>query len=92
MFPYKIYHNISNRDVYKRQLGDCLKCVVAILVAKLLFASHQGEDLLLLELYAGAGCILGHNFPFYLKFKGGKGIAASVGLYVYKRQGQSLPW
>lgn len=61
-------------------LGDCLKCVVAMLIAKLLFASHQGEDLLLLELYAGAGCILGHNFPFYLKFKGGKGIAASVGL------------
>ena len=62
-------------------LGDCLKCVVAILIAKLLFASHQGEDLLL-ELYAGAGCVLGHNFPFYLKFKGGKGIAASVGLLV----------
>lgn len=63
-------------------LGDCLKCVVAILIAKMLFASHQGEDLLLLELYAGAGCVLGHNFPFYLKFKGGKGIAASVGLLV----------
>ena len=47
---------------------------------RLIFASHAGEDLLLLELYAGAGCILGHNFPFYLKFKGGKGIAASVGL------------
>ena len=26
-------------------LGDCLKCVVAILVAKLLFASHQGEEI-----------------------------------------------
>ena len=34
----------------------------------------------LLSLYAAAGCVLGHNFPFYLKFKGGKGIAASVGL------------
>lgn len=61
-------------------LGDCLKCVLAVLFAKLVFGGHQGEDLLLLELYAGAGCILGHNFPFYLNFKGGKGIAASVGL------------
>ena len=33
----------------------------------------------LLELYAGFGAILGHNFPFYLKFKGGKGIAVSFG-------------
>lgn len=61
-------------------LGDCLKCVLAILAARFLFAGHQGVDLPLLELYAGAGCILGHNFPFYLNFKGGKGIAASVGL------------
>ncbi len=60
-------------------LGDCLKCVLAVLIARLLFGTHQGTDLLALELYAGAGCILGHNFPFYLKFKGGKGIAASVG-------------
>ena len=61
-------------------MGDCLKCVLAVLIARLLFGTHQGTDLLALELYAGAGCILGHNFPFYLKFKGGKGIAASVGL------------
>lgn len=61
-------------------LGDCLKCVLAILIVKMLFAGHGGTDLPLLELYAGAGCILGHNFPFYLNFKGGKGIAASVGL------------
>ena len=34
----------------------------------------------LLVLYTAAGAILGHNFPFYMQFKGGKGIAATFGL------------
>ena len=61
-------------------LGDCLKCVVAILIARAIYGRTQADILPLLSLYAAAGCVLGHNFPFYLKFKGGKGIAASVGL------------
>ena len=32
-----------------------------------------------LELYAGFGTVLGHNFPCYLGFKGGKGIACTSG-------------
>ena len=31
-------------------------------------------------LLAGFGAILGHNFPYYLKFKGGKGIACTLGI------------
>ena len=33
-------------------------------------------------MYAGAGVTLGHNFPFYMNFKGGKGIAVMAGLVV----------
>ena len=63
-------------------LGDCLKCVAAIVVVRLIFA-EQGADILpLLAIYAAAGCVLGHNFPITLGFRGGKGIAASVGFLI----------
>ena len=59
-------------------IGDCLKCVLAVLLVRFIFADSSHIELL--AIYAGLGAVLGHNFPFYLNFKGGKGIASTVGL------------
>ncbi len=54
-------------------LGDCLKAILAILIAK---AITQNANVAIY--IAGIGAVLGHNFPLYFNFKGGKGIVVST--------------
>lgn len=60
-------------------LGDAIKAILPVLLVYFILYPNTA-DTKLLELYAGLGVVLGHNFPFWLKFKGGKGIAATAGV------------
>lgn len=60
--------------------GDIAKCMVALAIVTALFKGSHPETVCLLKMYAAAGVILAHDFPFYMNFKGGKGIAATAGL------------
>ena len=61
-------------------LADALKGVVAILFAIIVGAIVKDTDKALLVKIAGIAVVLGHTFPIFFGFKGGKGIATSLGV------------
>ncbi len=60
--------------------GDLIKGFAATLITRLIFNHIDPSNVYMYIAYSGLGTVLGHNFPFYLKFRGGKGIAATGGV------------
>ena len=56
-------------------IHDIGKSALAVFLAQLIF-----PDLPYIGAVAGVSSVLGHIFPFYLKFKGGKGFASYIGM------------
>ena len=58
-------------------LLDGLKGAAAVLIARATLADDMGQDG---ALWAGLGAVIGHMFPVWLGFKGGKGVATFIGV------------
>ena len=61
---------------------DVLKGIVAILIAMFIGWAFKIENQSLLVQIAGIAVVLGHTFPIFFGFKGGKGVATSLGILI----------
>ena len=61
-------------------LGDALKGVVAVLFSVIVGLIAKNSDKALLVQIAGIAVVIGHTFPIFFGFKGGKGVATSLGV------------
>jgi len=60
---------------------DCLKGFLPIFIASRLL--HDGPYRELILLLCGVLAVVGHMFPVYLGFKGGKGVATGLGVFLF---------
>jgi len=61
-------------------LGDMLKGFLAVKLALFSSLSWSGEPFMNLEIFLGLAAVIGHIFPIWADFRGGKGIATLFGM------------
>ena len=76
-----VLRSVGKKAAVLTLLGDVLKGVLAVLIAYIigLIAGDSVDKALLLQL-AGFFVVVGHTFPVFFEFKGGKGIATALGV------------
>lgn len=73
---------LGRKWAYLCFLLDAAKGLIPMLIAAGFISSPPTVAELFLALAAGCAAVLGHIFPIYLKFKGGKGVATSFGVAI----------
>ena len=75
-----VLRSVGKKAAILTLICDCLKGILALLVAFVVGKIAKNLDESLLIQLAGVFVILGHTFPVFFKFKGGKGVATSLGV------------
>ena len=75
-----VLRSVGKKAALITLICDILKGVVAISIALLVGNIVQNVDKALLVQLAGIFVVVGHTFPIFFGFKGGKGIATSLGI------------
>ena len=75
-----VLRTVGKKAAILTLICDILKGVVAVLLAMLAAKIWKESDVEVLKYLAGLFAIIGHTFPVYYGFKGGKGVATSLGV------------
>jgi glycerol-3-phosphate acyltransferase PlsY len=85
-----VWHTLGKKYGILTAAYDILKSLIACIIAIYVFR----VDLFFAQ-FSGILAIIGHCFPFYLKFRGGKGVASAIGMvpyYVSMYISSTVPW
>ena len=70
---------------------DAIKGAIPALVGFFIFGGMGGDGMQYIGLYVGGlAVVLGHNFPIFYRFKGGKGVACMLGVFLVARPVETL--
>jgi len=62
-------------------IADALKGYAPVLATWLIFKDSGVQDAHALQVASGIAAVIGHDFPIYIRFRGGRGVATSFGVY-----------
>jgi glycerol-3-phosphate acyltransferase PlsY len=87
MGAMNVFYQVGRMDAILVTLADLGKGVGAILLVRWLLGKGLTSSFDLLTALTATAAIIGHIFPVFLKFRGGKGAATAIGILIFL-----MPW
>lgn len=79
-----MYRTYGKKFGLATMIGDIIKVLIAILIARAIIGGELYAIFpALIKYFAGFFCVMGHIFPLYFGFKGGKGVSTCAGMILF---------